>query len=72
METIPPELSKIEFIENYKDGEKEGIHEIYSLETGNIQKRANYKKGVLHGLYEYFTEDGLVYLKENYYSEYRS
>ena len=53
-------------IENYKDGRRDGISEIFHYENGNWQRRENYKEGMRDGLQEKFYENGQLQIKENF------
>ena len=42
---------------NYKDGERDGLYEMYH-ENGQLQLKVNYKDGEPDGLYEMYYENG--------------
>ena len=43
------EHGQLATIENYKDGRRDGISEIFHYENGNWQRRENYKEGMRDG-----------------------
>ena len=60
------EHGQLATIENYKDGRRDGISEIFHYENGNWQRRENYKEGMRDGLQEKFYENGQLQIKENF------
>ena len=42
---------------NYKNGQQDGLHEIYH-ENGKLNSKQNFKNDVRHGLTEQFDQDG--------------
>ena len=44
------EHGQLATIENYKDGRRDGISEIFHYENGNSQRRENYKEGMSDGI----------------------
>ena len=60
------EHGQLATIENYKDGRRDGISEIFHYENGNWKRRENYKEGMRDGLQEKFYENGQLQIKENF------
>ena len=56
---------KLEAKRNYKDGEPDGLYEMY-YENGQLKAKGNYKDGLEDGLYEAYSENGQLQEKVNF------
>lgn len=53
-------------VENYKNGKKDGVWQVYSSETGILLEESNYIDDKLHGTAKTFYIDGVPCTVENY------
>lgn len=53
-------------VENYKNGKKHGVWQVYSSETGILLEESNYIEDKLHGTAKTFYIDGVPCTVENY------
>lgn len=53
-------------VENYKNGKKNGVWQVYSSETGILLEESNYIEDKLHGTAKTFYIDGVPCTVENY------
>lgn len=58
------EHGQLATIENYKDGRRDGVSEVFHYENGNWKRRGNYKAGMRDGLQEKFYQNGQLQIKE--------
>lgn len=53
-------------ISTYKDGKLDGTYRSYFSNSDKLQKEAEYKEGVQHGIFRQYSEEGQVVLEYEY------
>lgn len=57
---------RLRLVENYKNGDKDGVQKYYWESSGRLLDESNWKKGKLHGLSRTWHESGQLLIEENY------